>query len=73
MCNIKIGQEIKIARIRKKISQKDLAIKIGVSKQAVCSWENDVKFPNFQNLLEIAQILEINLDEIKKSKCKCSS
>ncbi len=49
-------------RKEKKISQEELAEKIGVSRQAISKWEQGSGYPETEKLLILAQELNVSLD-----------
>ena len=55
-----------IQRYRKKLklTQDQLATKLGISSQAVSKWENGQTFPDIELLPEIAQLFDINIDSL---------
>ena len=53
------GEQIKYAREKKNLSQEELAIQLGVSRQAVSKWENDSSMPHGMNRDMLLQILEL--------------
>ena len=53
------GEQIKYAREKKNLSQEELAVKLGVSRQAVSKWENDSSMPHGMNRDMLLQILEL--------------
>ena len=57
-------KNLKIARIKKDMSQKDLAEKIGVSTQAISDFERGVINPSFETMKKISVALEISVDDI---------
>ena len=57
-------QLIKQARKSKGMSQDQLANKIGVSKVAICWYENGDRTPTLQHFLELADILDLSLDAL---------
>lgn len=57
----RIGTMIRRARERKRMSQKDLAKALGVSRSAVNAWENDRAWPQ-NSIGALEQILGISLD-----------
>lgn len=59
-----IGEKIKNARKEKLMSQEALAEKLGVSVQAVSKWECGLNYPDILNLPQIADYLDISLDEL---------
>lgn len=55
----------KISELRKdKITQEELADKLGVSPQAVSKWENELSYPDIMSLPDIADIFDIPIDEL---------
>lgn len=59
-----IGEKIKKARKEQHMSQEMLAEKLGVTVQAVSKWECGVNYPDILNLPQIADYLNISLDEL---------
>jgi len=70
----KIGQFIKKIREENKLTQKELADKLGVTYQAVSKWENGKNVPDISILKEMSKMFNIDIDEIldgeKKNKNK---
>lgn len=56
-----LGEQIKLARERKNLSQEDLADQLNVSRQAVSKWENDSSIPQGINREMLTQILDLKL------------
>lgn len=44
------------------LTQVDIASRLGISQQAYASWERGVKKPTQENLVKIAQILDVSID-----------
>ncbi len=61
---VDFGKKVRLLRLNKKISQKEMAFKIGVSEQAVSKWENGECLPDVYNLKLLAQILHVSVDEL---------
>lgn len=57
-----IGTLIKDARLKKSLSQKELAKLLGVRYEAVNSWENNRNKPNLKAKRRIAEVLGIKWD-----------
>ena len=70
----KIGQFIKKIREENKLTQKELADKLGVTFQAVSKWENGKNVPDISILKEMSKMFNVDIDEIldgeKKDKKK---
>ena len=60
----KIGQFIKQIRKDNKLTQKELADKLGVTYQAVSKWENGKNVPDVAILKEMSKMFNIDIDEI---------
>ena len=56
----------RISEIRKQsgISQEKLAELVGVSRQAVTKWESGKANPDTENLLRLAEIFGVSVDEL---------
>lgn len=51
-------------RIKRNLSQRELADKIGVSQQAVAKWENGSSKPTLDNVQNIADALDVALTDL---------
>lgn len=58
------GKRIKSFRRKNNYSQKEIALRIGVSEQAVSKWENGECLPDVYNLKLLAQVLRISVDDL---------
>lgn len=61
---IDFGKRVKSFRLRSNYSQKEIALRIGVSEQAVSKWENGECLPDVYNLKLLAQILRVSVDSL---------
>lgn len=66
--NIKTAERLRQLRKQHGFSQEELAEKIGVSRQAVSKWERAEASPDTDNLIELAEIYGITLDELLNGK-----
>ena len=66
----KIGQFIKKIRQDYKLTQKELADKLGVTFQAVSKWENGKNVPDIAILKEMSKMFNIDIDEILEGEKK---
>lgn len=53
-----VGKRIETLRKSKKISQEDLAEKVGVSRTTIYKWESGASVPNYANMQALARALE---------------
>ena len=63
-----IGSRIAKWRKEKGMTQEDLAVKLGVSSQAVSKWENDVSCPDISLLPQLVRLLGVTADELLTGK-----
>ena len=59
-----LGDKLYQLRKDKGISQEELADKLGVSRQAISKWERGEALPDTDNLISIAKLYEVSLDEL---------
>lgn len=59
---VDFGKRLREFRERKKLTQKEISVKIGVSEQAVSKWENGVCLPDIYNLKLLARVLSVSVD-----------
>ncbi len=57
-----IGERIKLARTRARLSMRDLADQIGVSAMAISKYEKNQMMPSQEVLLHLADVLDVRLD-----------
>ena len=60
----KLSEAITYYRKQKGLSQEKLAELLGVSRQAVTKWENDISKPSSENLIQLTEVLEISMDTL---------
>ena len=71
-----LEEQIKYYRKQAGLSQEKMAEKIGVSRQAITKWENGTGTPDIANLMAIADLFQISVDELlsnEKSEKKQSN
>jgi transcriptional regulator with XRE-family HTH domain/ribosomal protein L37E len=51
-------------RTKKNITQEELAMKIGVTRQAISKWERGEGLPDLYNISELAKALDVTVDEL---------
>ena len=58
--------EARIKSLRKQsgMSQESMGERIGVSRQAITKWENGTGVPDVSNLIAIAELFQVSLDEL---------
>lgn len=61
---MKFGDNLKQIRKSKKISQEDLADKLGVSRQSVSKWETGENYPTMQNIVCLCDIFRCKMNDL---------
>jgi transcriptional regulator with XRE-family HTH domain len=59
-----LSERIKEHRKKSGLSQEQIADKLGISRQAVAKWESEQSVPSMGNLIALAEIFDISLDEL---------
>ena len=65
-----IGETIATLRKEKKMTQSDLAQKMNVTDKAVSKWERGISLPDVETISKLADVLEVSVEELFKSKKK---
>ncbi len=58
------GEKLSTLRKEANLTQKELAQKLGVSRQAITKWEGDNGVPDIDNLLKVSVLFDLSLDEL---------
>ena len=61
---MKFGENLKIIRKNKKMSQEQLAEKVNVSRQSVSKWETGEAYPEINNILELCKIFNCKINDL---------
>ena len=61
---MKFGDNLKLIRKNKNMSQELLAEKMNVSRQSVSKWENGEAFPEMNNILELCKIFNCKINDL---------
>ncbi|MGN1123106.1 MAG: helix-turn-helix domain-containing protein [Eubacterium sp.] len=62
--NIETAQRLYEFRKANGYSQEELALKIGVSRQAISKWERSESSPDTDNLISLANLYGVTIDEL---------
>lgn len=55
---------LKELRLKKGLTQTELGEKVGVKQSTFTNWENGKREPSFENLVKLADLLEVSLDSL---------
>lgn len=61
---VSLGEALKTYRTNCKMTQEFVAESLGVSRQAVSKWENGTSDPSTSNLLALAKLYGVSVEEI---------
>lgn len=61
-----LGQFISLRRKHMRLTQEELAEKVGVSKSAIAKWETDGGLPDRDNLRRIADIMNVSVGDLHR-------
>jgi len=64
MMNIHIGKNIKTLRIAKKMTQSELADRIGITKATISAYENSTRLPSYDVLMMLARLFRVTTDNL---------
>ena len=64
-----IGNNLKVLRKNKNITQEELAQYLSVSPQSVSKWENNISAPDISMLPVLADFYNISIDELLQYSC----
>jgi len=59
-----LGKKLQELRKKNNLTQDELALKLNVSRQSISKWENNESLPDSANLIELAKVYNISLDEL---------
>ena len=66
--NIEIANRLVQLRKSNNLSQEALAEKLGISRQAVSKWERAEASPDTDNLILLARLYKVSLDELLRTE-----
>ena len=61
-----LARNLQYLRKRDKITQEDLADRLGVSRQSVSKWETDEAYPETEKLLALCELFAVSLDDLMR-------
>lgn len=62
--NANIGENIKVLRSAKNMTQTDLADRINVTKATISAYENSTRMPSYDVLIKIASVFHVTTDNL---------
>ena len=62
------SKNIKLERLSKQLSQKQVAEKLGIKTQSYCTYESGLTIPTNENLLKLSLFFNLSLDDLFEIK-----
>ena len=66
--SIKQGEYLKKLRNENKLSQEQLAEKLGVSRQSISKWEQGTSTPDIDNFVKLSELYSVSVDSMLKGE-----
>ncbi len=57
-----LGKRIKDKRLELNFTQEQLGALLNVSKVSICNWENGIKYPSTENLIQLSKQMNVSID-----------
>lgn len=61
---MEFGKRFKNFRLSNNLTQTQVAKLIGIDQTNISSWENDKTRPEYENLIKLAKIYDVTIDEL---------
>jgi transcriptional regulator with XRE-family HTH domain len=63
-----IGKHLKMARIDKGLTQKELALALGFTESTISAWENQVRSPSYKDLMRLCVFFDMTVEDFFHGK-----
>lgn len=61
---MKFGDNFKKLRLQNKLSQQQVAKKLGINQSNISNWEKDVSRPEYENLIQLSKLYGVSIEEL---------
>lgn len=61
---ILLGKQIKDLRTKYKLTQTELAEKVGVTKSTIAAYENNSRQPSYEVLIKMSRVFKVSIDSL---------
>ena len=61
---MEFGKNFKKCRLEINLSQKQVAEELGIHQSNISDWENDISRPDYEKLIQLAEIYNVTLYEL---------
>ena len=59
---VNIGQRLKLLRIQNKLTQRQVANRVGLAPSAISSYESGFRYPSYDTLIKLASMYHVTCD-----------
>lgn len=59
---INMGEKLRLLRIENKLTQKQVADRIGLAISAVSSYESGSRYPSYESLIKLSKMFHVSTD-----------
>ena len=69
---VNMGEKLKVLRIENKMTQKQVADRVGVAVSAVSSYESGLRYPSYYVLIKLSSLFHVSTDYllgVTKNRC----
>ena len=56
------GDKLRVLRVEKNLTQKELAVRMGIARSSVSAYEKNQKYPSIDVLVKICQVFGVSAD-----------
>ncbi len=68
---VDFGNRLKTLRLKEKMTQQQLARKLGLTKSVISAYETELRLPSYDVLIHIARIYNVSTDYLLGVEHKC--
>lgn len=61
---MEFGERFRKIRLDNNLTQKEVAVKLGIAQTNISSWEHDNTRPEYENLIKLAKLYDVSTDEL---------
>lgn len=63
---MRLGKNLKDARINCKLTQEEVSKTLYVSQQTISNWEKEISTPDVNNLIKISELYHVSIESLLK-------
>lgn len=59
---VELGKKLRELRVERKLTQKQVAQRLGVTASIISAYENDIRQPSFDSLVKLSRLYNVSTD-----------